>query len=185
MINWALKPTTDKPSIYTKKMGETFDRVAQDPQVNRTFDPQTYLGQYEDFANKFNAQVRGGITGAIEGAGDYISGLTSPFSIAATATGAAPFMRGAQTITSLGRIAPRAEQAISGIGPTANMIPEWVAMGAEDAYNAGRSIYQPLKTAEDVAYEVVKAGKDPIRSQIGGGFNLQKALESLNQARGK
>jgi len=113
-FNWAMKPLTNKPSIYAKKQADRFDEAAQDPQANRTFDPQSYLGNYEDFANKFNAQVRGGIAGGMEGVGNYVSDMTSPIGLAGMLAGGAGSL--------IGKLGRGASGAARALGPTMDLI---------------------------------------------------------------
>ena len=177
-MNWAMKPLTNKPSIWAKKAADTIDQPSA--QSSRTFEPGGYLGQYEDFANKLQGQIKGGIAGGIEGAGYLLSSMTSPMSLLGSATGMAPWLKGAQQLTSLGNMAHRIPGPMKGVGPSVN-IPELIAKGGEDVYNAGRSAYAPIaKSLEDVAYNTVRTGNDPIRKQIGGTFNLAEAMRRSN-----
>jgi len=113
-MNWAFKPLTDKPSIYAKKQADKFDTAATDPQANRTFNPQSYLGNYEDFANKLNAQVRGGISGGMEGIGNYVSDMTSPVGIAGMLAGGAGSL--------IGKLGRGASSAARALGPTMDLV---------------------------------------------------------------
>lgn len=125
-----MTPLTNKPSIYGRKIADTIDN------------PQGEGGY-----------GRGFLAGAAEGAGDLISGMTSPMSLAGMALGAAPWMRGAQQLTSLGRMVPKSSPPM-GVGPSPSLIPDLVAVGDEGAYNAARSIFsKPMRSADEVAYE--------------------------------
>lgn len=155
------RPLVSAPSIYARKA------------ANRIDNPQGEGGY-----------GRGLAAGMLEGAGDLVSDMTSPLSMGMSLLGA-PWLKGAQQLTGLGNFARRIPSASSGIGPSVN-IPELVAQGGENIYNAGRSIYGPArKTAEDLAYEVVRRGSDPINRSIGGSFNLAEAMKRSNAARGK
>ena len=125
---------------------------------------------------------RGLAAGMLEGAGDLVSGMTSPLSIGMSLLGA-PWLKGAQKLTGLGNFARRVmpDSPPTSIGPSVS-IPELVARGGEGAFNTARSIYQnpAARSVEDVAYEVVRRGQDPINRSIGGSFNLAEAMRRMN-----
>lgn len=176
------KPLWDKPSIWANNIA---DRIDQPRTGSSTFDPNSFMGRWEELGNEGLGMVRGGIAGGIQGAGDLISGMTSPLNLGLTALGA-PWTRSMGAgISSLGRLsseAPIASRAIGGIRPS--VLPEWTAVGEESGYNAGRSLFKP-KSVEDLAYEVVRSGRDPIRRQIGGNFNVADMMAKTNNARGR
>lgn len=155
------RPLTTAPSIYSRKL------------ANRIDNPQG-VGSYGS----------GLLAGMLTGAGDLASEMTSPLSLGLSTLGM-PWLRGAKQLTSLGNIAHRIPSPNPGVGPSVN-IPELVARGSEGIYNTGRSIYSPArKTAEDLAYEVVRRGGDLINRNIGGSFNVADMMRKTNAARRK
>lgn len=178
MINWALKPLSEEPSNIGKKISRGYEELATPNQTERTFDPNSFLGNYEDYANKFNAQVRGGISGMMEGVGDYASGMTSPLALAGSAIGISPWLRGAKELTGLGRMTP---PRVSPVGPSISEIPkEWLGVGMEEAYNATKQLPRLGKTVEDLAYEVVR-NRD--KGSIGRNLVLDN-MQRVQAARG-
>ena len=156
-MNWAFKPLTDKPSIYAKKQADKFDTAATDPQANRTFNPQSYLGNYEDFANKFNAQVRGGISGGMEGIGNYVSDMTSPVGIAGMLAGGAGSL-----LSKLGRGASNAARAL---GPTMDLVENpgvrQVAGSMDDVNNLIGDMSRNLARVPQAGSRVIPYGISP------------------------
>lgn len=104
MIDWAMKPLTDKPSIYARKAADAID-APRDPGENR-------FGRYGDFANKLQAMARGGIAGATEGVGNLLSDATSPLSIISNLAGAGGMNKLLQGANSMSR----------GVGPTIDIL---------------------------------------------------------------
>lgn len=102
-------PLTDAPSRFAKKVA---DRIDQPRMPSRTFDEGSFLGNYEDFANKLTSQIRGGLAGSVQGLGNLASDMTSPMSIASSLAGA-PWLR---NVIQGGKAASRA------IGPTIDII---------------------------------------------------------------
>lgn len=158
MINWAMKPSTNLPSIYAKKAA---DAVSPNNQVG--------------------SPIRGFVSGALEGAGHVVDDMTSPIGIASMV---APWLRGAKPvesgILSLGRLAEA-----RGISPS--MLPsELISSGMESGYNAPR-IAEAAKYAqgiEDTAYDANKiAGK--VRMPVGGDIDVAELMRKLNAYRGK
>ena len=154
MINWALKPTTEKPSIYAKQAAKNIDYPRM-PSSN--FKPDSMLGKYEGFGNQLQAMGRGGIAGGIEGLGDLASGMTSPFSIAATLAGmpwASRLSSGARGVNAGANALSRVAPEVSGIAPS--MLPaELASVGSESIYNSARTAPKTIKSAEDAIYDII------------------------------
>lgn len=133
--------------------------------------------------NEVGSPMRGFLSGALEGAGDLASSMTSPLSLGLTAMGL-PWTRSMGSIpSSLGRIAETTMPKAGGI--FSSMIPEWAAVGEEGAFNSARGgLFKP-KSVEDLAYEVVRSGRDPIRRQIGGNFNVADMMAKTNSMRSR
>jgi hypothetical protein len=142
-MNWLLDPTTDLPSRGAKKIS---DFISPSNDAN----PNIY---------------KGFLSGAVEGAGDYASGMTSPLALAGMAIGATPWLKGAKALTGLGRVAEA-----RGISPSI-LPPGLISSGAEGVYNAAKSIPRAAKSLEDLAYEVVM-NPNKIKTGIGGNFNV-------------
>lgn len=161
-FDWLLKPTTELPSIYAKRLSSAISPINEIPSPSRGF-----------------------LSGAVEGAGDLISGMTSPLSLATTAIGM-PWLRSAAQPIRMGLNSIRGvNRSLSPIAPE-GLPAELIYRGGEEAFNAAKSIYSPArKTVEDLAYEIVKRGPDPINKSIGGSFNLAEAMRRSNAARGK
>ena len=70
-------PLIDAPSRIARSLNLDKPQLGSD-----VFADNTLMGNYEEFANKLNAQIRGGIQGGLEGVGDLISQTTTPFSLA-------------------------------------------------------------------------------------------------------
>lgn len=93
MINWLLKPTTDIPSRLAKKASDFISPVDKEGSVGRGF-----------------------LSGAIEGAGNVASDMTSPLSLASGALGTVA--RGAKSIYNTGKTVSKLAQ------PTMDLIEE-------------------------------------------------------------
>jgi len=146
--SWALSPTTNVPSRAAK-------------QVSDWISP----------SNEEGSPLRGFLSGAVEGVGNLADDMTSPASIAGTAAGVAPWMRGAKVLTNLGRI-----NELRNAGSTATHLPAgMIAEGGEAAYNAANAARSTLpkmgRSADDIAYESIMNLPNKIRSSIGGSFN--------------
>jgi len=108
-FNWAFKPLTDKPSQVAKKVSPSIDA----PRLGMSnFNRDSYLGKYEDFANRFNSSVRGAGAGMLEGLGNVASDMTSPLSIAANAVG----------LGGISRLARSGSSAARAIEPTVDVV---------------------------------------------------------------
>ena len=126
MPNWLFDPLWEGPSRAGRNL------------ANR-IDPPTGEG----------GRLRGFLAGSMEGAGDVLSDMTSPLSIASTAVGMGGAKRGISGIRNLGRGMRRAEQAAAPVqnaaDDAANLAeiyerigPEFVPIGGEDMINALR-----------------------------------------------
>lgn len=159
MLNWSMKPLTDYPSRLAGRVAEQID-------------PATGEGGYG----------RGMLAGMTQGVGDVVSGMTSPVSLATTAMGMPWLNRGVKSLASLGRIIPDAPT--TGIAPS-QLPPELIGRGMESGFNSARSVVNPIRSVEDLAYETIRRGPDPINRAIGGNFNVADMMSKTNRARGR
>jgi len=105
----ATQPLTDAPSRLAKKASPSIDAPRMGSQM---FDPNSFLGGVENFGNRADATMRGFGAGALEGAGDYLSGMTSPLSLATMVAGPA--------MSAIGKFG----NAARGLGPSIQMLEE-------------------------------------------------------------
>lgn len=158
-MNWLFEPTTDLPN----KLGR-------------------YASEHFSPPNEIGNRFKGFMSGASEGAGNVLAGMTSPFGIATSLMGM-PWMKGlgnaGRAMQSLGRL-----DEARGISPS--MLPsELVGQTGQSIYNSARTLPNAARSLEDIAYEVVRTGNDPVRRGIAGGVDLAKMMANASRARGK
>ncbi len=144
MPDWGslFRPLTDAPSRAGRRISdemEPYEPIQQDGQ-----------GGFKDWLGWTDASAKGLLQGSAQGAGDVLSDMTSPFSIAMQAIGGgglkrlAGLARLSRNAANVGREAPVVESAIGRLGP------EFAPVGSESAVNTARAA-NAAKDARDAA----------------------------------
>lgn len=76
-------PLTDLPSRIVKPVADAIDAPRLDGE--QFFDPNSFMGKYEQTGRTMNAAIRGGMAGSLQGVGDLLTNLTSPLDLTAAA----------------------------------------------------------------------------------------------------
>ncbi len=200
MLNWLLKPTTELPSRLAKKASDAISPADKEGSIARGF-----LSGATEGAGKLASDMTSplslamtalgaGGARALGSAGKSIYKAAGPtMDLIEEAPAIKQVMPAMDDVNSLiGDLArnlakvPSAGSRATGINP-AILPPELVeaSRGGQAVYNNARSIPNAVRPLEDVAYNTVRSGNDPIRKQIGGGLDLSGMMNRLNQARGR